>query len=88
VIGKYAPEVGLDLQPFGYRRQVRVGVVCFQWSREERPGVFGVPEAHNLVKNLVSNGIASDGGADVLPVRVSPRSVTSKRRPSAKGAFT
>jgi hypothetical protein len=27
--------------------------MCFQWSREERTGVFGVPAAHNLVKNLV-----------------------------------
>jgi hypothetical protein len=27
--------------------------MCFQWSREERTGVFGVPGAHNLVKNLV-----------------------------------
>jgi hypothetical protein len=27
--------------------------MCFQWSREERTGVFGIPAAHNLVKNLV-----------------------------------
>jgi hypothetical protein len=27
--------------------------MCFQWSREERTGGFGVPAAHNLVKNLV-----------------------------------
>jgi hypothetical protein len=29
--------------------------MCFQWSREERTGVFGVPVAHNLVKNLVKS---------------------------------
>jgi hypothetical protein len=27
--------------------------MCFQWSREERTGVYGAPVAHNLVKNLV-----------------------------------
>ena len=27
--------------------------MCFQWSIEERTGVFGAPAAHNLVKNLV-----------------------------------
>ena len=26
--------------------------MCFQWSREERTGVFGVPAAHNLVKKF------------------------------------
>lgn len=27
--------------------------MCFQWSREERTGVFGVPAARNSVKNSV-----------------------------------